>query len=84
MIDSTFFHSSPITRWNRAGAISTFLGTTRDTFEEKTVTYLEYEAYPEMALKSMLEICSEVREASPIDFPSHNTCLIILPLISSH
>ncbi len=69
MIDSTFFPSSLIILCNnRAGAISTFLGTTRDTFEEKTVTYLEYEAYPEMALKSMLEICSEVREASLIDF----------------
>jgi molybdopterin synthase catalytic subunit len=44
----------------RAGAVSTFMGTTRDNFEDKEVTYLEYEAYPEMALESMLSICNEV------------------------
>ncbi len=44
----------------RAGAVSSFYGTTRDNFEGKEVTHLEYEAYPEMALKSMLEICSAV------------------------
>lgn len=41
--------------------MSTFFGTTRDTFEGKDVTHLEYEAYPDMALSSMLEICSKVR-----------------------
>ena len=45
----------------RAGAISSFFGTTRDTFEEKIVTYLEYEAYPTMALDCMLEICCKIR-----------------------
>jgi molybdopterin synthase catalytic subunit len=40
--------------------VSTFFGTTRDTFEGKEVTHLEYEAYPEMALSSMLEICGKV------------------------
>lgn len=45
----------------KAGAISTFFGTTRDTFEDKIVTYLEYEAYPEMALESMLDICNQIR-----------------------
>lgn len=40
--------------------MSTFFGTTRDTFEGKDVTHLEYEAYPEMALPSMLDICSRV------------------------
>jgi molybdopterin synthase catalytic subunit len=44
----------------RAGAVSSFFGTTRDTFEGKEVTHLEYEAYPEMALASMLEMCSKV------------------------
>ncbi len=43
-----------------AGAVSTFFGTTRDTFEGKEVTHLEYEAYPEMALASMLDICAKV------------------------
>eukprot|EP00428_Durinskia_dybowskii_P079033 CAMPEP_0170361516 /NCGR_PEP_ID=MMETSP0117_2-20130122/3847_1 /TAXON_ID=400756 /ORGANISM="Durinskia baltica, Strain CSIRO CS-38" /LENGTH=173 /DNA_ID=CAMNT_0010615885 /DNA_START=81 /DNA_END=602 /DNA_ORIENTATION=+ len=45
-----------------AGAVSTFFGTTRDTFEGKDVTHLEYEAYPEMALPSMLDICARARE----------------------
>lgn len=40
--------------------MSTFFGTTRDTFEGKVVTHLEYEAYPDMALSSMLEICAKV------------------------
>lgn len=46
----------------RAGAVSSFFGTTRDTFEGKEVTHLEYEAYPDMALSSMLEICAKVHE----------------------
>ena len=45
-----------------AGAISSFLGTTRDNFEDKVVTYLEYESYPDMALDYMLEICTKARE----------------------
>ncbi|CAI7904641.1 unnamed protein product [Closterium sp. NIES-54] len=36
-----------------AGAISTFLGTTRDSFEDKVVTRLEYEAYNEMAIRQV-------------------------------
>ncbi len=34
-----------------AGAISVFMGVTRDNFEGKRVTRLEYEAYEEMATK---------------------------------
>ncbi|KAJ8902118.1 hypothetical protein NDN08_006526 [Rhodosorus marinus] len=44
-----------------AGGISTFVGTTRDTFEGKTVVRLEYEAYEEMALKEMQKLCDKVR-----------------------
>lgn len=44
------------------GAVSVFIGTTRDNFEGKTVVSLEYEAYESMALKSFKEICSNVRE----------------------
>eukprot|EP01039_Chlorochromonas_danica_P007575 gene7576-8375_t len=47
---------------NKAGAISTFFGTTRDNFEEKIVTHLEYEAYTEMALETMLTICDQIRQ----------------------
>ncbi|XP_013088905.1 molybdopterin synthase catalytic subunit 1-like [Biomphalaria glabrata] len=44
------------------GAISLFVGTTRDYFEGKRVLYLEYEAYDSMAKKKMLEVCQAIRE----------------------
>lgn len=44
-----------------AGAISTFLGTTRDTFEEKKVVELRYEAYTAMALEQLRRICNSAR-----------------------
>ncbi|KAK0088601.1 hypothetical protein PV325_011294 [Microctonus aethiopoides] len=43
------------------GAISTFIGTTRDNFDSKTVVKLEYEAYEPMASKVMNSICDEIR-----------------------
>eukprot|EP00466_Bigelowiella_natans_P005544 jgi/Bigna1/142995/aug1.74_g17703 len=43
------------------GAIATFVGTTRNTFQGKTVTQLSYEAYAPMALKQMKKICLEMR-----------------------
>ena len=39
-----------------AGAISIFLGTTRDNFENKKVLELEYEAHPTMAIKTLQQI----------------------------
>lgn len=45
-----------------AGAISLFVGTTRDNFEGKTVVRLEYEAYIPMARSEMRKICQQVRE----------------------
>lgn len=50
-----------LSRCNEAGAVSTFLGTTRDTFEDKIVTHLSYEAYNDMAIESMKEICKKIR-----------------------
>ncbi|KAJ8714233.1 hypothetical protein PYW08_007853 [Mythimna loreyi] len=47
------------------GAISVFIGTTRDNFEGKRVVRLEYEAYEPMALKAMKSICEEVRGKWP-------------------
>jgi len=41
------------------GAISTFLGTTRDNFEDKKVVRLEYEAYVPMAEAKMREIAED-------------------------
>ncbi|XP_014489455.1 PREDICTED: molybdopterin synthase catalytic subunit [Dinoponera quadriceps] len=43
------------------GAVSNFIGITRDNFENKKVIKLEYEAYEEMALKEMNNICTKIR-----------------------
>lgn len=44
-----------------AGGISVFVGTTRDNFDGKRVTYLEYEAYEPMAIKQMHRLCESAR-----------------------
>jgi molybdopterin synthase catalytic subunit len=44
-----------------AGAIATFVGTTRNTFEDKQVLELRYEAYVPMALRQLKAICSAAR-----------------------
>eukprot|EP01100_Stratorugosa_tubuloviscum_P002629 TRINITY_DN1627_c1_g1_i1.p1 TRINITY_DN1627_c1_g1~~TRINITY_DN1627_c1_g1_i1.p1 ORF type:complete len:153 (+),score=66.08 TRINITY_DN1627_c1_g1_i1:113-571(+) len=46
---------------NSVGAISSFIGTTRDTFESKRVIRLEYEAYIPMAIKSLQQLCQLIR-----------------------
>lgn len=43
-----------------AGAITTFLGVTRDNFQGKMVYKLEYEAYEPMARRMLQKICQEV------------------------
>ncbi|XP_067666621.1 molybdopterin synthase catalytic subunit-like [Haliotis asinina] len=43
------------------GAVSVFMGTTRDNFENKHVVKLEYEAYIPMAKKKMVEVCDQIR-----------------------
>lgn len=45
-----------------AGAICTFLGVVRDNNLGREVDYLEYEAYPEMAVPAMQRIAEEIRE----------------------
>ena len=47
-------------RSDEAGAIATFVGTTRIHSRGRTVTYLEYEAYPEMAEDVMAQIAAEL------------------------
>lgn len=42
-----------------AGAIVTFSGTTRDTFDGKEVLYLDYESHTPLASKSLREICQD-------------------------
>lgn len=44
------------------GAVSVFIGTTRDSFEGKEVVRLEYEAYLPMAKKKMMEVCTDIRK----------------------
>ncbi|XP_049786705.1 molybdopterin synthase catalytic subunit-like isoform X1 [Schistocerca cancellata] len=44
------------------GAISVFIGTTRETFENKKVLQLQYEAYIPMAEKVLKQICEDIRQ----------------------
>uniref|UniRef100_A0A3P8ZJR5 Molybdopterin synthase catalytic subunit n=1 Tax=Esox lucius TaxID=8010 RepID=A0A3P8ZJR5_ESOLU len=47
------------------GAISIFIGTTRDSFEEKKVVQLEYEAYVPMAQSELKKIYADIRARWP-------------------
>jgi molybdopterin synthase catalytic subunit len=42
-----------------AGAIATFIGTTRNNNEGRNVIALDYDAYPEMAVKELVRIGTE-------------------------
>jgi MoaE-MoaD fusion protein len=48
-------------RSNRAGAIATFVGTTRAQSRGRTVLHLDYEAYEEMAEQVMAQIAEELK-----------------------
>ena len=50
-----------LVRRETSGAVVTFLGTTRDTFEGKRVVRLEYEAYEEMAYRKLEEIRQQLK-----------------------
>lgn len=50
----------------RAGAIATFAGTTRNSFDGREVLQLEYEAYDPMAIRQMQAICSAARTRWPL------------------
>jgi MoaE-MoaD fusion protein len=45
-----------------AGAIATFIGTTRIHSRGRTVTHLDYEAYPEMAEKMMSDLAASLQQ----------------------
>ena len=49
-----------------AGAIVTFLGTTRNHNDGREVTRLEYEAYPEMAVSELRKIGAAAKSRWPI------------------
>ncbi|KAH9950399.1 molybdenum cofactor synthesis 2 [Amylocystis lapponica] len=48
---------------DRAGAIATFIGTTRNSFKGKVVTRLDYQAYSKLALKTMADILRAAHSA---------------------
>ncbi len=48
------------------GAVVVFDGVVRDHAMGKSVRYLEYEAYEEMAEKKMEQICGDVKQTWPI------------------
>ncbi len=50
-----------LVRKNANGAVVTFLGTTRDFSEGRTVVHLEYEAYEAMARRKLAEIRQELQ-----------------------
>lgn len=55
------------TAYAGAGAIVTFDGIVRDNADGKSVQYLEYEAYSEMALEQMHLIVQQVRKRWELD-----------------
>ena len=44
------------------GAVATFVGVVREFSRGRQVSYLEYEAYPEMAIAKMRQIEGEIRD----------------------
>jgi molybdopterin synthase catalytic subunit len=53
-------------RSNQAGAVCSFLGTVREMTGTRQTIALDYEAYPEMALKTMSDLEAEARARWPI------------------
>lgn len=47
------------------GAVSSFVGITRDNFQGKTVTKLSYEGYVPMAEKELLKLCNDATTEYP-------------------
>ena len=71
MIEITYDVLDPEAITNRvrsstAGAVITFLGTTRDTTADRDVLYLEYEAYEPMAEKKLAEVAQEMMDKWPL------------------
>ena len=51
----------------KGGALATFTGLVREFSRGKQVSYLEYEAYPEMAIAKMRQIEQEIRDKWEIE-----------------
>ena len=58
----------------------TLLGTTRDNFDGKPVTQLEYSSYPRLALKTMLSIARSVKEKHSLTAVSMAHRLGVVPI----
>lgn len=54
-------------RQNTSGAVATFLGVVREFARGRRVSYLEYDAYPEMATTTLRQIGEEIRSRWPVD-----------------
>lgn len=52
---------------HQAGAVILFLGTVREMTQGRQTVALDYEAYPDMALAKMREICDEACRRWPIE-----------------
>ncbi len=52
---------------NTSGAVALFVGIAREFTQGRRVIHLQYEAYPEMALKKMGEIEEEIRGKWEVD-----------------
>jgi molybdopterin converting factor subunit 1 len=52
---------------NTSGAVATFLGVVREFARGRRVSYLEYDAYPEMATAILHQIGEEIRHRWPVD-----------------
>ena len=52
-------------RRDESGAVALFYGVVRNENLGRSVQYLEYDAYPEMAIKKMREVADEVRATLP-------------------
>ena len=53
-------------RRDESGAVALFYGVVRNENMGRNVQYLEYDAYPEMAIKKMKEVADEVRAKFPV------------------
>jgi len=53
-------------RRDESGAVALFYGVVRNENLGRNVQYLEYDAYPEMAIKKMTEVAAEVATKYPI------------------
>jgi molybdopterin synthase catalytic subunit len=53
-------------RKDESGAVALFYGVVRNENLGRTVLWLEYDAYPEMAIKKMKEVAAEVRQKFPV------------------